>query len=95
MTVFINIAISYSNLFQFCYTTILVKLGVFGSWGPSGKPATKARRLKETQRYILDDVNLLRYNIPLFRFLSAKPELLSFETIKTACYDTHYPPRAI
>ena len=53
MTVFINIAISNSNLFQFCYTTILVKLGVFVSLWPSGKPASKARRLKDTQRLTL------------------------------------------
>jgi|GEM_PF-6638772 hypothetical protein len=27
MTVYIDITISNSNIFQFCYTTILVKLG--------------------------------------------------------------------
>jgi len=30
--------------------TILVKLGALVSWWPSGKPAIKARGLKETQR---------------------------------------------
>ena len=50
MTVFINISISNSNIFQFCYTTILVKLGALVSWWPAGKPATKAQRHKETQR---------------------------------------------
>ena len=50
MTVFIDNTISNSNTFQFCYTTILVKLGVLVSSWPSGKLATKARRLKETQR---------------------------------------------
>jgi len=56
--------------------TILVNLGAFVSWWPSGKSATKARRLKVTQSYILDYVNLLKYNILLFRFLSAKLEIL-------------------
>ncbi len=53
----------------------LINTAVCLSWWFSGKPATKALRLKETQSYTLNDINLLKYNIPLFRFLSAKLEL--------------------